>query len=509
MLELNPAHGFHRHAAAAPGRAALVIEGRTWSYGELAEGARAVAGWLRETVGDEPARVGILCGRTFHTFAAILGTAWAGHTYVPLPQGAPPRRLAELVRRARLAALIASDEAGPAGLPPEVHAAAPAARLFGGGATAGRATGAPVAVEPSRAAYVIFTSGTTGEPKGVVVTAANLASFVDAVDGLYGLGPDDRMSQCPDLTWDLSVFDVHLAWRAGASLHVVPEAVRLAPGRFIREQRLTVWCSAPSVAGMMARLGQLRPAAFPSLRVTMFCGEPLTRAAALAWRQAAPASVVDNHYGPTEATCSCLFQRVDASPRVTDGRDIIAIGRPFPSMRAAIVDEQGRFAGGAATGELALSGPQVAAGYLDDPAATARRFRTLDAGEGGAASWYLTGDLARRDPDGVFHHVGRADHQVKIMGRRIELEEVEAHLRAASGCDEVAAVAWPHEDGLPMGLVGFVAGPVDAAAVREALSAMVPAYLVPRRIISVAALPATAAGKLDRRALLRLLDGGG
>src|SRR5262249_54974034 len=150
-----------------------------------------------------------------------------------------------------------------------------------------------------------------------------------SIAAMYELGPRDRMSQCPDLTWDLSVFDLYVAWRAGASLHVVPEQQRMAPARFISQERLTVWCSAPGVATMMNELKQLKRNAFPSLRVTMFCGEPLTRKAAEAWRLAAPASVIDNHFGPTEATCSCLFHRLGDDTRVTPSRDVVAIGRPF------------------------------------------------------------------------------------------------------------------------------------------------------------------------------------
>jgi amino acid adenylation domain-containing protein len=501
--ELNPAHSFFRHASSDETRTALVIDGRAHSYGELARAALAIAGWVRATCGEAPRRVGVLAGRSFDAFAGILGAACAGHTYVPLAANLPPQRLALLLRRASLSALIL-DDAGARTLTPEAASVAPAARWLGAAAPEVEPLAGPVAVEPTRAAYVIFTSGTTGVPKGVVVSTGSLASFVASVSGMYDLGPRDRMSQCPDLTWDLSVFDLYVAWHAGASLHVVPELQRMAPARFIAKERLTVWCSAPAVATMMGELKQLKPNAFPSLRVTMFCGEPLTRKAAEAWRLAAPASVIDNHFGPTEATCSCLFHRFDDDARITPARDIVAIGRPFPGMHAALVDEAERIIAGTEPGELILSGPQLATGYLDEPALTAESFRPFDAADPDV--WYFTGDRAYRDAHGVFHHLGRVDHQVKILGKRIELEEIEAHLRTASGRDSVAAVAWPRKDGLPVGLVAFVAAPVNAAALRATLLRLVPPYMVPRRIIAIERLPTTANGKVDRRSLLEILE---
>jgi D-alanine--poly(phosphoribitol) ligase subunit 1 len=497
LSSLNPAAAFHRTPA---DRLAFVIDGGEHTYGEVASKARRIAGWLAAGVGEVPARVGVLCGRTLTAYAAILGCSWAGHAYVPLSPSLPTHRLALLLARGRLGALIV-DAQGAAALTGEVRAQVPAQLLVGVPAQ-GPELAAPREMRASDVAYVIFTSGTTGVPKGVLMTAGNLASYAATLRQLYSLGPSDRLSQCADLIWDLSVFDLYAAWGAGASLHVVPEGQRLSPARFIEEQRLTVWCSAPSVVAAMNELRALKPGAFPTVRVSMFCGEPLTAKTALAWCKAAPGSVVDNHYGPTEATCSALFQRVEDPPRLTQERGIVAIGRPFATMRAAAVDDQGNEVPPGAQGELVLAGPQVAAGYLGEPELTAKRFVTLR-GE----RWYFTGDLARMDADGTFHHLGRADNQVKIFGRRIELEEVEQHLRDACKVDAVAAMAWPRRDGLPVGLVGFVAREgLDALATREEMLKTVPSYLVPRRIVVLPRLPSMPNGKVDRAALLALLD---
>jgi D-alanine--poly(phosphoribitol) ligase subunit 1 len=496
---MNPAAAFHR---AAPDSLAFVVEGVEHTYGEVAAMARRIAGWLDAGPGIEPARVGVLCGRSLTAYAAILGTSWAGHAYVPLSPSLPPHRLALLLSRARLSALIV-DAQGSAALNAEVRAQLPR-HLLEGVPAQGPELKEPRELTASHVAYVIFTSGTTGVPKGVLMTAGNLASYSATLKKLYALQPGDRLSQCADLIWDLSVFDLYAAWGAGASLHVLPEKQRLAPARFIEEQKLTVWCSAPSVVAAMNDLHLLKPGAFPRIRVSMFCGEPLTANTALAWQAAAPGSVVDNHYGPTEATCSAMFQRVSQPLRVTQERGIVAIGKPFDTMRALAVDAQGEEVPRGTQGELILGGPQVAAGYLGEPELTAKRFVTRSGDR-----WYFTGDLARMDEDGTFHHLGRVDNQVKIFGRRIELEEVEQHLRTACGVDAVAAVAWPRRDGLPVGLVGFVAREgLDALAVREELLKTVPSYLVPRRIVVLQRLPAMPNGKVDRTALVAFLDKG-
>jgi acyl-CoA synthetase (AMP-forming)/AMP-acid ligase II len=246
----------------------------------------------------------------------------------------------------------------------------------------------------------------------------------------------------------------------------------------------------------------LPPGAFPLLRYSLFVGEPLTVASAAEWQAAAPVSVVDNLYGPTEATVVCLGQRFCDSSPITRGRATVAIGAPFRGTEAAIVDGELRFLPAGDEGELVLSGPQLARGYLGDPAQTSARFPTI-----GGRTWYRTGDLAYRDLGGAFHHLGRMDHQVKVLGNRIELEDVEAHLRAVCGCDLVAAVAWPLEEGSARGIVAFVSGTTRSSReIAEGMRRRVPAYMVPSRVEHVESLPLGATGKIDRAALARRLE---
>src|SRR5687767_4682685 len=230
----------------------------------------------------------------------------------------------------------------------------------------------------------MFTSGTTGVPKGVVVTAQNVAHFLAVSRSLYHITPGDRLGQFCATAFDVSVFDMFSAWDAAASLHIVPDTVLMAPGGFIKSANLTIWTSVPSVIMTMNRLHQLTPNAFPNLRAAYFIGEALPAASAKAWQVAAPNCVIDNEYGPTEATVACLVYRIKGEPVETPGRGTVSIGHPYPGMDAAIVSPEGMFLPVGEVGELALYGAQVAAGYLDDPEQTSRRFPTLDHSKHGA-----------------------------------------------------------------------------------------------------------------------------
>lgn len=512
----NLACSLSAQAKLDPDAIAIRAGGAELTYGALAHQAAGLAGHIAAAPGVSR-RVGILGTRSLEAYVGILAACWAGSAYVPLNLKWPAERLIALMGQLELDALVA-DENGVALLTPEVLAAAPDLVVVPDGsslrpARPGQrvdrrgALTAPALAEPARVAagdvgYIIFTSGTTGLPKGVVISAGSLAHYLEQSEPWTAYTPADRIGEACDVTFDLSVHNLFLCLRAGASLHVMAQLEMLAPARFIRSHALTVWMSVPTVIALMRQTGALKPGIFPSLRLSIFCGEPLPVPAAQAWAEATPNGVVENIYGPTEATVIGLRQRLTSPPVVTSGRDIVAIGRPYPTMTVAILDEAQKPVAPGEPGEIALNGPQLGIGYFGQPELTAERFRII-AGE----RWYLTGDLGRMDADGVFHHLGRVDNQIKLKGNRVELEEVDAHLRRAAGTELVATVAWPMNYGSAEGLVGFVAGASgEADAIRDDMARGLPRYLVPGRIILCAALPRNINGKIDRGALLRMLD---
>ena len=463
-------------------------------------------------------RCGVLGSRSIEACVAILGTAWAGGTYVPISLKYPEQRLIELLDLLDLDALIV-DRAGIRLLTDAVRAHCPRLVLIPADApgefvaeTAGHEVAPladlehPVFVSEDHLAYIEFTSGTTGKPKGVMVSAGAVASYIEAMRGWYDFGPDDRAAETCDITFDLSVHNMLMTWQAGACLHIMRPLDLVAPARFINKHQITTWLSVPSLVGIMKQTGNLAPGSLPSLRISLFCGEPLPLQVARDWAAAAPNSIVDNIYGPTEATIACLRQpwsgQGGESGIVTRSRDIVAIGDPYPGMKTMIVDADLNPLPDQVPGEIALGGRQLAEGYFGQEALTAERFPTIN-GE----RWYLTGDRGYRDANGIFHHLGRLDNQVKVNGHRVELEEIDMQMRKAAGTDMACAVAWPVAHGSAQGIVGFSAGgEADADTIRGILRDRLPPHMVPNRVHVLDALPLNGSGKIDRKALALMLD---
>ena len=515
MVDFNSASGFFRSTVAHADRLFYSDASRNVSYGQMGETVRRLAGHFSQK--GRPRRVGILATRSFEAYAGILAAGFAAAAYVPINLKWPESRIVTLLGLMELDALVA-DVNGASLLTPDVLAAAPDCIVIADAAKkpAPSRSGQhivhvseieakplvhPVPVEADDLAYIIFTSGTTGLPKGVMISAGSLANYLAESRSWTALTPDDRLAETCDVTFDLTVHNLFLCVEAGASLHILSSLEMMAPGRFVRAREITVWMSVPTLIAMMRRNGSLKPGIFPSLRLSIFCGEPLPVAAAEAWAAATPNGVVENIYGPTEGTVICMRQRLTTPPAETKGRGIIAIGKPYDSMEIAILDSEQQVLPDGVPGEIALSGPQLAIGYLGAPEQTADRFRTIR-----GKRWYLTGDLGMRDKTGTYHHLGRTDNQVKLKGNRIELEEVEAHLRTAAETDVVAVVAWPVVDGSAQGLVGFCCSDKAASEIEAAMLQSLPRYMVPSEIRIQNSLPVNINGKVDRRALFQQLE---
>jgi amino acid adenylation domain-containing protein len=502
-MNYNLAAPLFEHSRTQGARPALSVAGQEVSYAGLAALAQRVARWVTAAGPSRPPGfVGILASRSIEAYAGVLGTCWSGNAYVPLNPQLPEERLVQLLGIIQPVALIV-DDGGKQALSARVRQACSAPILNSlDELPVFDPEDRPREVGAEDAGYMIFTSGSTGIPKGVLVPNRAVDHLVSTLLRVYGFGPGDRFSKAYNLSFDGSIHDMFTAWKAGGSLYPVPAAQLMAPMKFIQESQLTVWASVPSTAVFMERLKMLQPGAFPSLRCTIFSGEPLPLRSALAWQQAAPNSVVDNICGHTECCCFSTLERLSDSPNVTPKRGLVAIGKPLPGFDAAVFDENCKPLGPGQEGELALSGPQVALGYFQDAERTAARFPVID-----GKKWYRTGDLVYREQSGVYHHLGRIDHQVKIRGHRVELGEVEANLAEICGSDSVAAVAWPVEYGSARGIVAFhcVEG-LAPEQIRDALMRRVPRYAVPQQVLQLPSLPLTPNGKIDRKLLVEMLE---
>jgi amino acid adenylation domain-containing protein len=516
--------GFLRNAAAAPDRVALVIGAEERTYGQLERTARTWAAALLDGSGGRPERIGVFAYRSEVAYTGTLAALFAGAAFVPLNRNFPPRRTAEMAQDARLDALIVDRESA-AQLPavwqglaqkPLVLAPESAPGDWSAGAmhvlhADALARTRPLEqlppVQPEDLVYLLFTSGSTGRPKGVAVTHANVLHFLDAIGEQLRITADDRFSQTFDQTFDPSIFDLFLAWEHGARVCAMRAIDLLAPVHYVNRNGITVWASVPAIPALMRKKNLLREGSMPSLRHSLFCGEPLPVQTAEEWQRAAPASAVYNYYGPTELTVVCLGHRWDAQTSPSMCRNgQVPIGRLFQGLSAVLLGDDGAAVGASEEGELCVAGPQVVQGYWMDPEKTRAKFVELAISETTTKRFYRTGDRAVRLENGEYIYLGRADQQIKLMGRRVELGEIEAVLAECEGVAGAVAIPWPIEDGHPVGVVAFLLGDgIDPESVRARAVEYLPGYMVPTVLHMVDEWPLNPNGKIDRNELARRL----
>lgn len=518
--------GFLEQAAARPDRPALVIGGTTLDYQQLEHRARILAGGIVDALGRPAERVGVFASRTEVAYAGTLGALLSGAAFVPLNRKFPVERSRSMARQALLDAIIVDKQSAPdigavldgIGYTPVVIVPEPDVELELPVGCRVIDAAQLASAEPLRSlppvlgddlAYLLFTSGTTGEPKGVGVTHANALHYLDVMDERYQLTPEDRCSQTFDQTFDLAVHDLFMTWSAGACLYAMAPIELLSPTRFVAKHDLTCWFSVPSAAALAMKKNLLKPNGMASLRLSLFCGEPLPAATAAVWQASACNSVVENIYGPTELTIACFAYRWDSARSPSESvNGIVSIGRPLPGLGAIVVDESLRGVPDGDIGELLVCGPQTTPGYWGDQRKTAEQFVEVQVTETRRKRFYRTGDRVVRRPSGDYAYVGRVDHQIKVLGFRVELAEVEAALLRQRGVTQAVAIGWPLEDGRALGIVGFMLGDVTSSSdeIREELSTTLPNYMVPTRVVVVEEFPLNANGKVDRKQLAEQLQ---
>jgi amino acid adenylation domain-containing protein len=487
-------------AAATPGAVALRLGDATLTYAELQAAANRLA-WRLRALGVGPeATVAVALDRSFELVVALLGVLGAGAAYLPLERGLPRERLAFLLGDARPAAVVGT--AGslaalplPAGLPVvavdgdrdrDALAALPA-------------TAPPAAADPDNPAYVLYTSGSTGRPKGVVVPHRAVCNRLRWGQRAYRLTAADRLLQKTPAGFDVSVPEFFWPLMVGATMVLAPPGLHRDPAgicRLIADQAVTVVHFVPSMLELVAAEPGL--AACGSVRLLLCSGEALPAALGRTVAASLPGARVQNMYGPTETTVE-----VSARPAVTDlPLPTVPLGRPIDNVRLHVVDAALRPVPDGEPGELLVGGLCLARGYLGRPGLTAERFVPDPFGPPGGRL-YRTGDLVRRLPDGDLQFLGRDDGQVKVRGVRVELGEVEAAVAAHPAVARAAAAVHPGPGGARLVAYAVPADgrPPDPAALREHVAARLPAVMVPAAFVAVEALPLTANGKLDRRAL--------
>ncbi len=480
--------GFFRNAEAYPDAPAVWCRDGDLTYGELREQVLAVAAALHVAGVRRADTVAVMGPKNFEQIVALLAISAIGAAYVPVGVDHPAERAARMLANGAVRmALVCGDR------PPTTLPALTVAEALRVGRRETEFT--LPAVDPADLAYILFTSGSTGEPKGVEMSHDAAMNTVEFINAHFDIGPADRCLALSTLECDLSVLDVFGMLGAGGSIVVVDEEHRRDPdvwARLVERHGVTVLHFMPGWLEMLAEVdGDLS-----SLRVVPTGGDWVRPEMVRALRKRAPHMRFAGLGGATEtATHNTICEVEDIPAEWTS----VPLGVPLPNNTCRVVGPDGRDCPDWVPGELWVGGRGVARGYCARPDLTAERFVEYD-----GRTWYRTGDLVRYRPGGVIEFVGRADHRIKISGYRVELGEVESALRRIPGVDSAVAAVVAADGGRDV-LAALISGVADPQKVTTAMAEVVPPHMIPQIIVAADHIPYTLGGKIDRAAVTRML----
>jgi amino acid adenylation domain-containing protein len=483
-------------------------------YGELAHLSDRVRDRLVQLRVEPGDRVGICMRKSADAVASIFGIMKAGAAYVPADPTAPALRNAFIFQNCAVKVVIVEERLAEAlrlefiqvGFAPEMvvldgtGAGVPLSEALDQLDVDNPAASMPSAApNPDRLAYILYTSGSTGRPKGVMLSHGNAACFIDWCSGVFQPNENDRFSSHAPFHFDLSILDIYVSLKHGATLVLVKEQLGKEPARlapWIAEKKITVWYSAPSILSLLAQFGKLEQHDFSSLRLVLFAGEvfPIKYLKLLRSLWLHPRYF--NLYGPTE-TNVCTFYEV---PHVIPESQTapVPIGKACPYCEPLVINEDGIEVARGTEGELCIAGPSVLQGYWNIPENTAKAFL-----RGHDTRWYRTGDIVVELPDGNYKFLGRRDRMIKKRGYRIELGEIEVALYRHPAIKEAAVLAFPDFDGVPVKAFTSTrdGSKLSVIELKKFCSENLPLYMVPDLFCSLESLPKTSTDKIDYQKL--------
>ena len=514
-------------AAKYPEKEALAFKDQTITYAELERETNKLAHSLAGLGIERGERVGIHMNRCIASIAGALGILKAGATYVPIDPMCPQSRLSYIINKCGIKFLLTSKEkltnierAFPENSPLEnilimngldsgSRSLGPAKLIDWQEVRKAASEDAPgTNAIDSDLAYILFTSGSTGNPKGVMISHLNSLTFVNSAYDFFQIKMNDRFSNICPLHFDMSVFDLFVAFKAGASVVIIPESTAMFPSQLaqcIVNNKISVWNSVPSALTLLANLTTLDNYDLSALRMILFAGEVFPIKYLRRLMKSVGGARFYNIYGQTEANSSTYYW-VDQVP--TDDAAVLPIGRAFPNFEVFALDEDGKkVSNPGEKGELFVRAASVALGYWGEVEKTKECFVKNPLKPDLNEIIYRTGDLVRLDSDGNYVFLGRKDHMIKSRGYRIEIEEIETVLCNHPEIKNAVVIPIPDEligNRISAFIVPLTPGNIDKEDILKYCSKHLPKYMIPEIIEFRDALPTTSSGKVDRKELSAL-----
>lgn len=498
--------------------------GRSITFDELYRSANRLANCLKQQNVERQGRVCICLKRSAHVITAIMGILKADAVYVPIDPKSPDSRWRRIIADCRPAAIICE-----AASMSRVSSVLSSLEIHAAIVILGSMSGIPESLEKdwvhpnllphsseacpayrnidTDIAYILYTSGSTGTPKGVMVSHLNIRNYIDWAIDCFGLSEKDKILGTAPFHFDMSTFDIHCALKSGACLVIASDFDLLFPEKLVQlmeSEAVTLWKGISSLFIYLAKARAIAPGRMPLLRQALFSGEVLPTAVLIKWMQTFPEKRFFNVYGPTEATGISAFYPVETIPE--DGGVSIPIGKACANTEIILLSPEDTVVSDGDPGEICIRGAGVSMGYWRDPEKTRSAFVANPLTNCEADRIYRTGDMGVRDRTGNILFTGRKDHQVKYMGYRIELAEIERNMTAIAGVHAAAALLSTKRDADMPELAAYYEcdAALDVSSVYSELSGRLPQYMMPRRLIPVERLPRNDRGKLDRTALRQL-----
>ena len=493
---------------------ALYTYNTYYTYNQLYSAASNITNMILN-ISNEKQPVIIMGSKSFFTHAGIIGTVMAGSYYTPLNETFPIERNIDIIKISNAQSIVIDiddfknyenilDSIDDYNIIcPEKDLEYITKRFPNHKVRCNGQSKQNIAAEENDAVYMLFTSGSTGIPKGIKISHYNLYNYIKAFTKRNSITDNDRFIQMNDLTFDLSVHSLFLSILHGACLYIPSSSERINPVKFINDYSITNILMVPSSIAFMKKMRVLKDNSLMSVKYLSFCGETLPFDNAILMAKAAPNAKLENLYGPTEATIACTYFEFDKNTEeLIEYSGSMPIGNAYDGMNVELFDNNLNKIIDNSIGQIVLSGKQLAKGYVNNEEQTKEKFVMID-----NSLHYLTGDLGRRI-NGELVFLGRNDSQVQIKGYRVEIFEIENAISKIDGIISNAVIPTPVGAVIYENTTAFITcnTNIDLIKIKEELSKKLPNYMVPNNIIILDNMPLNSNGKIDRNQLKKILQ---